>query len=208
LNGGIAALGTSTLSLGLHTITGTFSGDPSYNSVTSSGGTLNVMDFSLNAGGNTLSSTVLPGTSTSYTFPISPIGGPTMPGAITFSASGLPSGTIATFSPATLAAGSGTTIVTLTIQVPQVAALERGRQSGRSLPLAAVGILLLPFFSRMRRSSKSLRRVAWVLLLASAGAMAGLGGCGGTPPQMYSIGVTATSGALSHSTTVVTLTVL
>jgi ABC-type transporter Mla subunit MlaD len=62
----------------------------------------------------------------------------------------------------------------------------------------------------LRRGSKRIRRWISALLLAAAGmaAMAGLSGCGavggslGQTAQTYTVTVTGTSGALSHSTTI------
>jgi len=110
--------------------------------------------------------------------------------------------------------------VTLTVKVPQqTGMLAPGRGPGvepfgRGLAPIALGILLLPFAGKMRRSGKRLGRLCCLLLLllASAGAVAGLSGCGsgngfiGQPQTTSNLTVTATSGALSHTTTL-TLTV-
>jgi hypothetical protein len=67
----------------------------------------------------------------------------------------------------------------------------------------------------MRRSGKALQRLSFVLLLliAGAGAMVGLTGCGakdsgffGQAEKTYNVQIIAISGSLSHSTSV-TLTV-
>ena len=79
----------------------------------------------------------------------------------------------------------------------------------RRLTPLALGLLLLPFVGRLRRASRHLRRALMVLLLLSAGVAAtlGVGGCGassgyfGQQPQTYTVTVTGTSGALSHSAT-------
>jgi hypothetical protein len=217
LNGGIASLSIATLAAGSHSITAVYSGDANFTSVSSAAVAETVQDFTLATGTGSSSQTVQPGGTATYTLPMSPSGGATFPAAVTFSATGLPAGFSATFSPQSLAAGSSATNVTLTIQVPQSATLERIPHPGRSLPLMAIGFLLLPFATTTRRSHARLRRLAAiVVLLAGAGGVATLIGCGGggggggggnsNPSQTYSITVTATSGALSHST-VVSLTV-
>ena len=73
----------------------------------------------------------------------------------------------------------------------------------------ALALLLLPFAAKLRRAGRRLGRLMSVLLLLGAGlaAMAGLSGCGsnngffGQAPQNYTVTITATSGALSHSGT-------
>jgi hypothetical protein len=78
------------------------------------------------------------------------------------------------------------------------------------LPIA-LGLLLLPFAGRLRRTGRRWKGTAWlVVALAGAALAAGLTGCGGSsssntsppPPQSYTLTITATSGSLSHSTTV------
>jgi hypothetical protein len=178
-------------------------------------------DFTINvASGTSGSATVLPGGTTGETFTVSPANGATtFPNAIALSASGLPTGAAAVFSPVSVPAGSGTTTAKLTIQLPQASATAQpagciGSGIGGRLAPLSLALLLLPIAGRLRRGGKRLGRLMSVLLLAVAGmaAMAGLSGCGsisgflGQTPQTYTVTVTGTSGALSHSTTV-TLTV-
>jgi uncharacterized repeat protein (TIGR01451 family) len=212
LGGGAAAITLSTLAVGPHSITAAYSGDTNFNSVTSAAVPEAIEDFTFSTGGTGSSETVQPGGTASYTIPVSVSGGTTVPAAVAFSVSGLPTGYTATFTPSSLPAGSGATNVMLSVQVPQSAVLE---ENGRLMPLAAFCVLLLPFAGRIRRSSKWLRRTAFVtIMLAGAVSVAGMLGCvqsksgGGSSsqPQSYTLTVTATSGALSHSTAV-TLTV-
>ena len=114
-----------------------------------------------------------------------------------------------------IAAGSGSSPVTLIIQIPQTAAaMHQGNGLGRKLAPFALALLLLLFAGRLRRTGKSLSRKISVLLLLAAGlaVITGLNGCGSTSgffsqqPQSYTVKLTATSGAASSSATV-TLTV-
>ena len=177
-----------------------------------------VTDFTISiASGASGSATVLPGETVRDSFIVSPANGADIfTNAIALSASGLPTGATVLFSPASVAAGSATTTVILTIQLPQASAAAplaggiSNRLVGRLAPLS-LALLLFPLAGRMRRGGKRMGRLISALLLAFAGmaAMAGLNGCGtvtGSLPQTYTVTVTGTSGALSHSTTV-TLTV-
>jgi hypothetical protein len=64
--------------------------------------------------GNTVF-TLLAGQSASYTFSAAPVGGGTFSSAVSFACGGLPALTSCAFNPATIAAGAGTTGVTLTV---------------------------------------------------------------------------------------------
>jgi hypothetical protein len=212
LSNGIATLTIATLAVGTHAITAVYGGDGNFNTDSSASLSETVEDFTLTTGGSGTSQTVQPGGTATFTLPMSPSGGTTFPAAVTFSASGLPAGFTATFSPTSLAAGSSATSVSMTIQVPMTAMLERIPRTGRSLPLVALGLLMLPFVGGIGRSRKRLRWLAILFLLAGVGGATMLTGCGGgnsasgKQPQSYVLTVTATSGALSHSTTA-TLTV-
>jgi hypothetical protein len=84
----------------------------------------------------------------------------------------------------------------------------------RGLAPFALALILLPFAGRLRRAGRRLSRMLSMLLLLVAGmaAAAGISGCGSTScfvvqeQQSYTVTVTGTSGALTHSATV-TLTV-
>jgi hypothetical protein len=170
-----------------------------------------VTDFTIEvAGGASSSATVLPGGTVGETFTVSPANGAgAFSNAITLSATGLPAGATAVFSPASVPAGSGTTTVTLAIQVPQSSAAwgwAGGGVAGRLAPFS-LALLLLPLAGRLRRGGKRIGRPISVLLLAIAGmaAMAGLNGCGAVSGSIaqtsrtYTVTVTGSSGALSHS---------
>ncbi len=217
ISAGVAALPTSTLSAGAHSITAMYSGDGNFLSVTSAAVAETVEDFTFAPGSSGSTQTVQPGGTATYTFSVSPTGGNTLPSAVTFSDSGLLAGYTATFSPASLAAGGVGTTVTLTVQVPQTARLEPSGRPGGSFPIVALGLLLLPFGCRFRRASNRLGRLSILaLLFSSVSIVAALTGCAGgggnggngveSTSQTSTITVTATSGALSHSSTL-TLTV-
>jgi len=78
----------------------------------------------------------------------------------------------------------------------------------------ALALILLPFAGRIRRGGKRMSRNLSMLLLLVAGmaAVVGISGCGSTSgffaqqQQSYTVTITGTSGALTHSATV-TLTV-
>ena len=231
---GVATYSTAALAVGTHSITAVYSGDTNFLTVTSSATSEVVQDFNLTlsiTGGSAGATTVTaqPGGTAVYTFTLSPVGSTTFPATVTLSASGLPTGATYSFAPATLAAGTGSTTVTLTIQLPQTAAvneqpdvqhsaqpavLAQNKPASRhtsGLPYLALAVLLLPFAGRMRRTGKKLGRLLplFVLLIAGLAATAGLSGCSslksgyfGQLSTTYTITVTGTSGTLVHSTSV------
>jgi hypothetical protein len=163
-----------------------------------------VPSFSMTVTGSTPSS-VLPGETAVYSLVVTPTSGITLP-AITFAASGLPAGATATFSPQEIAAGGGTTNVTLSIQTPaaQSARLERNRELGGGLPVVALCLLLLPFGRGSRRFGKRLMRLSsMLLLLAGAASLVGLTGCGADvyslSAQTYTVTVTSASASVSQT---------
>jgi uncharacterized membrane protein len=135
-----------------------------------------------------------------------------MPAAITFSVSGLPAGATYTLTPTSLASGVASSTVTLNIQTALTTAAAKPGASGTIASLS-LALLLLPFVGKLRKAGKRFGRMLSILLLLGAGlaAMAGLNGCGSggflsQAQKSYTVTVTATSGTLSHSTSV-TLTV-
>ncbi len=223
LAGGIATLTLSSLGVGNHTITAAYPGDANFIGVTSGPLTQSILDFTLTNQGAGTSQTVLPGGAATYTLAITPSSGTTLPMPATLSLSGLPSGVTVTVAPAawvtqsatswTLPANTTLSNVTFTVTVPaQTARLERNDSIMKKAPTLLLGLLLLPFTKRMRRSAKRLSKVlSLALLIAVAlGTIAGLTGCGAikstAQPQTYTVNETVSVGTLSHTTSV-TLTV-
>jgi hypothetical protein len=135
------------------------------------------------------------------------------PGAVSFAASGLPSGASVTFSPSTIAFDGGKQTIKVTVQTPASAKLE-SPGIGRKLAPLTLAFLLIPLFGarKLRRQGRRLSRLACLLLLLGC-SLAGvvMTGCGGAASfkqsvQNYTITVTSTSGNMQHTASV-TLTV-
>lgn len=245
LQGGVAMLHISTLGVGTHAITAMYAGDSNYAAGSSAAVSELIQDFNFNfsasGGGGSDSGpvspvTALPGGTAVFTLTLSPVGATTFPAPVTLSASGLPQGATYTFSPAVLAAGSGSQTVTLTVQLPRSSASASaalfhasgqpgatlavshrapGQSHTRGLAGIALAALLLPFGGRLRKAGLTVGRGLTLLLLLAIGiaGVVGMAGCGassngffGQSQKTYVVMVTGTSGVLSHSTSV-TLTV-
>ena len=224
LSAGVATMTSASLTVGMHTITATSSGDTNFVAVTSSALTESVLDFNLGSSGSGSApvQTVIPGGAATYPLSIVPSNGVILPALLTLTVSGLPPGATAALAPSSWTQLTGTSwtypanialvATTLTIQLPGSAAgLDRAHPPGQKVPPLLWGMLLLPFAGKLRRCSRRLRRMASMLLLFAAGvaAVSGLSGCGSSTglfshrQQTYTVTITATSGTLSHSTTVV-----
>jgi len=198
---GVATITISSLSNQIHSITAVYSGDTSYGPASSGALSEKVVDFTVAPAGSGALTVAAAGVA-SFPLVITPVGGSTLPGAMTLSVVGLSVDSTASFSPATVTAGAGTTTVTLLVQLPGKAALQSPARpfSGGALPLA-LSLILLPFAGRLRKAARQWRRLAVLAILGAALAV-GLNGCGSNGklnPQGYSLTVTAASGPLSHS---------
>ncbi len=191
LSGGVASLTTSTLAIGLHNITAVYS-DTIFPSDTSNVVPELVEDFSLTI---TNPDVVIPHGGTGvFHLVVTTVGGTQLASTVNFGIAGSPDHSPVTFSPATVAVGSGTTNVTLTIQTPDypVGPWSSIARPPVVLALTAFGALLLPF-----RRRRTFRRLLLVAVLAG---FATLSGCGGVwKTQNYPMTVTASAGPLSHS---------
>ena len=92
---------------------------------------------------------VLAGQSASYTFSAAPVGGGSLSSAVSFACSNLPALTSCEFSPVSIAAGAGTTVVTLTIWTcgPNLPTLCPTGTGGDARPYTSARPSPLPFFT-------------------------------------------------------------
>ncbi|HEY6939793.1 MAG TPA: hypothetical protein VI424_21710, partial [Terriglobales bacterium] len=154
--------------------------------------------------------TVNQGGTATYSLQLSSLGG-TFTAPITFACTGLPRNTSASFTPAVVVPGSGTTTVTLKVVTSTVVALIPGRRSGALWWTA----MFLPVFAGLIFAGKARARRHMTVILALLGlvllASCGGGNGGGSPPIVpppdtatptgtYTLTVTATSSGVSHST--------
>jgi len=214
---------TNAFTAGPHSITAVYTGDTNFNGVTSAVTVETVSavpDFTIAATGVT-SQVVNSGQSATYNFTVQSQGA-AFPSSVTLIASGLPSGALATFAPATITPGSTTTTFSLSLQAPTLKTASGAPALPSRNPLLPVSsaLLLLPLMGNKRlraRLSRMPRTIFTVLiLLLSGSALIGLTGCGSggfSPrnPQSYNITVTATAtstvGTTLQRATTVTLIV-
>jgi hypothetical protein len=168
---------------------------------------ISAYDFSIVANAPT-SQTVIPGNSVVYTYALAPLGGQ-YPGAnVVYTVTGLPVGATYTITPVsgTVTQMAGPQTLTLTIKTPQAEARNNMRKTA---PWALA--LLLPLLFRRKMRRKFSQALTMLLLLAAMAIT--VTGCAephgffGQPVQNYSIVVTATSGAATHSAVAVNLQV-
>jgi sugar lactone lactonase YvrE len=211
--GGSASLTPTTLAAGKHSITAAYSGDPSFTGSSSAALLQLVEDFNFafapNSGGST-NQTVIPGQAATFAFTVQPtVGAFDFP--VTLSATGLPPGATATFTPKVVAPGASAVSFTMTIQT------VASTSSVRSTPLFSGGtiafaFLLLPL-TCLRRGPRQMRSFLFGIMLCAG--LATITGCGSgffaQPQQSYNINVigaaSGSNGATLQRTTTVTLTV-
>jgi sugar lactone lactonase YvrE len=210
IDGATAFISVNSLAIGTDPVTAVYSGDVNFNPATSAVDNqvvMNNLDFTL-----TLTSagtqTVIPGNLASYALQVAPTSS-NYPGTVTFSATGLPTGATVVFSPNTVATNGGTAPISVSVQTAsQNHAINQRR--GEAAPFV-LALLVFPFafFRRIRRCG--IRALLFLfVLLGGLAATAGLSGCGGyngngffgQNPQNYTITITATSGSIQHSVSV------
>ncbi len=204
LTNGVASYTSSSLAVGSHVVTASYSGDANFLPTTA---TLTevVQDFTVAVSSSSSpSQTAQRGGVVTYSLLLNP-SGVALPTAVTLTVSGLPPGATAAFSPSTLAVGSGATPVTLTVQIPANLAENTHERTLGGVASLAFGLLIVPFIRGRKPWS-----VPLVLILCS-GFVASLSGCGssnGSPTnpskpaaETYTLTVTGTAGADVHTTT-------
>lgn len=197
LTNGVASLSLSNLTFGQHTVTASYSGDNYYGPSASTAVVENVMDYQLTV--TQASDTIPHSTAATYTFTVTPLGGTTMPAEIKVSLDGLRNYSTYTMSPATIAAGTGATTVTLTIQTstaPSIPPYWIKSSLGLGSGGAVLALLLLPIGRKQRRRTRQA-----ALLLVLMGVLCGAAtGCGtGWKTLTYRVDLLTNSGALSHN---------
>jgi hypothetical protein len=187
-----AVFDVSDLTVGVHTLTMTYSGDTNYASGTSAALSQSVTDFQVAL--TTASQTVTAGTTASYPLTVSPQAGFT--GDVTFSCSGLPS--LSTCTAPALTAGATPATETVTISTTASTTAQNRMPGGTSYACVLLGCLSL--WGLARSNGKSAKRF---LMLLPIFCVLGLGplACGGaskrtipgTPSGTSTITITATT---------------
>jgi hypothetical protein len=156
--------------------------------------------------------TVLPGKTASYTINVSVTpNGDIFNNPVTLSATGLPAGATASFSPVSVTPGTSTATSTMTVQTAAYNALLAPASSTR-WPIPSLALMFGGAWALFRRKHRErfARLLTLMLLLGGLGAATmGLMGCGGgfdkntlPPAKTYTIIVTGTSGEQTQTTTV------
>jgi hypothetical protein len=213
LSAGTATLSSSSLTAGAtNTLTAVYGGDLNFTTSSTTSSTSVVvaaLDFTMTFSGSK-TATVTAGNTATYQMVLNPLYG-SYPGAVTFSATGLPPGGSITFSPSTISADGGQQTVTMTIKTTAVTAQLVPSRLVYGMAPIALALLLWPLAGarRMRQHGRKLRKFLCVVILLSSIAAIGsaLSGCGGSikgasNPQSYTVTIIAVSGNLQHTGTV------
>jgi hypothetical protein len=202
---GSVSVTTSSLAVGVHSLTAYYSGDASFSSATSSVDSLQI--YAVPVGDYAIASSAdqveLNGSTGSASISIVTSGGFSQP--ITFSCSGLPAEYSCAFTPASITPNSAGVQTTQLLIVPQNSAkLDPAKSAtGVVTALAGIGFLGLPLCWRFRRNKK-----IYIFILALAGSLGmGMQGCNSTQNTAgaFTLTVTATSLPITHSINVTVL---
>lgn len=101
----------------MHAITASYNGDSAYAPTLSPTVNVTVQDFVLSVT-SPLDIVIDHGGTATYTLSMAPIGGSGLAAPVSFAVTGAPDNSIIHFAPGTVASGSGTTQVVLTVQTP------------------------------------------------------------------------------------------
>jgi hypothetical protein len=215
---GIATF-SDTLSAGTHSVTATYTGDNNYNASTSAAISVTVtVDTDFVVGSAQQSGMVNPGGKVSFAIVVVSVNG-AYNSPVALSVAGLPAGAAATFSPNSATPGDNSATSIMTVQMPPANATSSSVVAPLSTPgqprlplgpqpiasvLAAIALLIVSRLSGEFARPRRFATLAGLVLLSIV--MAGVSGCRGgfiaTPQQSFPIIVTGTSGAQSHSTTI------
>jgi hypothetical protein len=205
-----AALLTSNLVMGAHQIVAVYSGDNTFAPSTSAPANDIVEDFT-NTNSGPASQNVFPGATTSFNFSLAPVSATTFLNDVTVTVTGLPAGSTYTFTPSTVAAGSGTAGVVLNVQTSSSLSARnsppQGSTSSKNGLSVALGVLGLLGFGTMRKLRKNMPRTLMLALLALGSLLpiAALSGCAGgyftLTPTTYTVTVTGVEGTVQHAAT-------
>jgi Bacterial Ig-like domain (group 3)/FG-GAP-like repeat len=202
---GQAVLTLTSIGPGVHSVTASYGGAPGFLASNSNAVSVQIDELRVLPAANN-NTTILPGTTVVYTLQVQPQVATTFLYNVSLTASGLPAGATATFTPAALAAGASMTNVTMTVKTAATAMNEPPPSPFERLPLA-LGILIpLLGTKAVRRRLRQIPPFLGVALFAvlSLGAIAGLSGCSGAglfaaKKVPYSITVTATEGTVQRT---------
>jgi hypothetical protein len=205
-----AGFATSSLITGAHQVVAVYSGDNNFAPSTSAPAANMVEDFT-NTNTGAASQSIFPGATTTYKFTLAPVAATTFLNDVTVSVSGLPEGSTYTFTPSTVAAGSGSTEIVLNVQTSSSLRarnnLPQDRPSSRNELPIALGMLGLAGLGTLRKLRHKIPRTLMLLLLmlGSLLPIAALSGCAGgyftLNPTTYSLTVTGSEGAIQHAAT-------
>jgi hypothetical protein len=156
--------------------------------------------------------TVNAGASVQYTITVTPVNG-TFNDPITLSASGMPAGATATFSPVSITPGGNSATSILTVQTALSMSMNRpgGAPQGRIPwgPLSSSAFVAGSVFMTTRKNRARAAKGMLILVALLSLMVSGMVACGGNAPashktqaQNYSIMVTGASGSMQHTTSV------
>jgi hypothetical protein len=207
LMNGVASATYLSPSVGAHSIVASYEGDANFTASVSQAQTATVStmpDFTVATSGNS-TQTVASGEAAAYNITVVPQSG-AFTGVVNFSASGLPAGATATFSPPQVVPGTTTTTVTMSVQTSNLVTVSFSSSWRTGVLLAFTICPWLLWRSRRRLSWKD-GAICVALVI-----MTGLSGCGSRTiavgalgGQSYALTVTGTStnlagAVVSHST--------